>query len=226
MSRQRSPATDYIRSLYAAQDTLLADIDNMLKSQNIAMHVGAEEGKLLQVLAAMHGVKTIVEVGTLAGYSTIWMARGLPGDEYGGGHIYTLNKDPRHIAMAKESFAKSDVAERITMLEGDAKDSLEKLAQDKAFKAKPLDMVFIDADKISYNIYLDWAEQHVRKGGLIIADNTFLFGSVWLESPPEGVAPTTWNAMRRFNERLADQSRYQSVIIPTAEGLSVAIKLF
>ena len=222
MSRHPSPATDYIAALYATQDALLDDIDKMLKSQNIAMHVSANEGKLLQVLAAMHGAQTIVEIGTLAGYSTIWMARALTGD----GHIYTLNKDARHIAMAKESFARFEAPGRITMLEGDARDSLEKLAQDSEFKKRPLDMVFIDADKISYPAYLDWAEQHVRRGGLIVADNTFLFGSVWQESPPEGIAPTTWKGMRSFNERLADQGRYRSVMIPTTEGLSVAIKLF
>lgn len=222
MGRHSTPATDYIRKLYAVQDTLLEQIDNQLKSINITMHVGSEEGKLLQILMQMHQVKHALEVGTLAGYSTIWMARALPKD----GKIITLNKDPRHIAMAQENFAKSDVADRIEMIEGDAHTSLATLADDKTFKQTPLDMVFIDADKISYNDYLDWAEVHVRKGGLIIADNTFLFNSVWLDEPPENKAPTTWKGMKRFNERLADPEKYMSVIIPTQEGLSVAIKQF
>jgi len=184
----------------------------------------------------MHQVKTIVEIGTLAGYSTLWMARALPKD----GHIITLNKEPAHIAMARENFAQADVKDRIEMLEGDARDSLEKLAAEGRFahtpldmtKAPldmtkaPLDMIFIDADKIGYNTYLDWAEQHVRKGGLIVADNTFLFDTVWLDKAPEGTAPTTWAGMRRFNERLADSSRYLSVIVPTQEGVTIAIKNF
>ncbi len=222
MSRSPSPALDYIRSLYAAQDSLLERIDNKLKSLNLHIHVGAEEGKLLQVLMQLHGVKTALEIGTLAGYSTIWMARALPED----GHIYTLNKEAAHIAMAREHFEQVEVAERITMLEGDAKDSLAKLEKDGVFEKAPLDMIFIDADKISYNIYLDWAEKHVRKGGLIIADNTFLFDTVWLDSPREGIAPTTWKTMRHFNERLADSTRYMSVMIPTREGITVAIKNF
>lgn len=220
MARHPSIALDYIRELYATQDDLLAQIDNKLKSMNIHMHVGAEEGKLLQLLIKLHGAARIVEIGTLAGYSTIWMARALPV----GGMIYTLNKDPAHIAMAREHFAKADVKDRITMLEGDAKDSLAKLEKDSAFLAAPLDMVFIDADKINYPAYLDWAEKQVRPGGLIIADNTFLFDSVWLDAPPQGIAPTTWNAMRSVNLRMADASRYDSVIIPTQEGLTVAIK--
>lgn len=222
MGRHSTPATDYISKLYAPQDTLLEQIDNQLKSMNITMHVGSHEGKLLQVLMRMHQVKHALELGTLAGYSTIWMARALPED----GKIVTLNKDPRHIKMAQENFAKSDVADRIEMIEGDAHHTLAKLADDKNFKDTPLDMVFIDADKISYNDYLDWSERHLRKGGLIIADNTFLFDSVWLDEPPENRAPTTWKGMKRFNERLADPQKYMSVMIPTQEGLTIAIKLF
>lgn len=222
MPRHPSPATDYIRRLYAPQDTLLESIDNKLKFMNITMHVGAEEGKLLQVLIRMHRVKTVVEVGTFAGYSTIWMARALPED----GHIYTLDKDPDHIRMAKGYFAQCDVRKRITLIEGSAKDSLQKLSEDSVFAQMPLDMMFIDADKIGYNEYLDWAERHVRKGGLIVADNTFLFGTVWQESPPEGTAPTTWHGMRRFNERLANENNYHSVMIPSEEGMTVAIKTF
>lgn len=222
MPRHPSPATDYIRRLYAPQDTLLETIDNKLKSMNITMHVGAEEGKLLQVLIAMHGAKTVLEIGTFAGYSAIWMARALPE----GGRIYTLNKDPAHINMASGHFAQCDVKDRITMIEGDAKDSLHALASDEAFLKTPLDMIFIDADKIGYNHYLDWAERHVRKGGLIVADNTFLFSTVWQDSPPEGTAPATWHGMRRFNERLANPNNYQSVMIPSEEGMTVAIKRF
>lgn len=222
MTRHATPAIDYIRRLYAPQDTLLERIDNRLKSLDMDIHIGADEGKLLQLLIALGRVKTIVEIGTLAGYSTLWMARALPDD----GHIYTLEKDARHMALAKEFFAQSDVKDRITLLEGDAQASLLKLADDPAFTKTPLDMVFIDADKINYNHYLDWAERHVQPGGLIVADNTFLFDTVWLDAPPPDVAPATWHAMRRFNERLANQTNYASTIIPTQEGLSAAIKRF
>jgi len=218
MSREPTPALEYIRSLYAAQDDLLADIAAELKRRNIAIQIGAEEGKLLQLLIALHNTKTIVEIGTLAGYSAIWMARALPED----GHIYAINKDPEHVQMAEGFFARSECRDKITQLAGDAHKILPTLSQ----KGGGFDMVFIDADKISYPAYLDWAEKNIRKGGLIVADNTFLHGAILEKTPPEDVAPTTWKNMHSFNERLADKSKYNATIIPTSEGLSVAIKLF
>ena len=164
-----------------------------------------------------HCSKNIVEICTLACYSSIWMVRSLPED----GHIYTINKDPAHVKMAEGFFAQCERRGHITQLAGDAHDVLPALS-DKA----PFDMIFIDADKISYSDYLDWAEQNIRKGGLIIADNTLLGGLAMETSPPENYAPTTWKNMRLFNERLADKSKYNATMIPTKEGLSVAIKLF
>ena len=208
---------EYIKQLYAPQDALLDAICAELERANMAIQIGAEEGRLLQLLIAMNNVKTIVEIGTLAGYSTIWMARALPED----GHIYTINRDEKHIKMAKNNFAKCECGEKITMLEGDAHKMLPMLV------GKEIDMIFIDADKISYNDYLDFAEENLRVGGLIIADNVLLGGSVADNSPPSNhrvAAPTTWNNMRRFNERLADKSKYNSTIIPTSDGLTVAIK--
>lgn len=218
MSRNlATPAIEYIRNLYAPQDELLEAISTELKARKLAIHIGAEEGRLLQLLIALHGAKNIVEIGTLAGYSTIWMARALPN----GGHIYTINHDPIHIKMATEFFAKCECREHITQLEGNAHEVLPTLSA----KA-PFDMLFIDADKISYPDYLDWAEKNVRKCGLIIADNTLLGGLAIEPIPPKDYAPTTWRNMRIFNERLADKNRYNATIIPTKEGLSVAIKLF
>jgi predicted O-methyltransferase YrrM len=217
MPKNVTPDLDYIRKLYAPQDSLLSAIDETLHKLGIAIHIGAEEGRLLQLLIALHGAKTIVEIGTLAGYSAIWMARALPAD----GRLYAINKDPEHAAMAEHFFDQSDVRGRITQLQGDAHKVLPTLS------AKgPFDMVFIDADKESYNDYLDWAEANVRTGGLIVADNTLLFGTMGLDMPPPGTAPKTWDSMRRFNERLADRTKYLSTIMPTQEGLTVAVKLY
>lgn len=212
-----TPEIEYIRNLYAEQDDLLISISDELGKRNMAIHIGAEEGRMLQLLIALHGTKTIVEIGTLAGYSTIWMARALPEN----GHIYTINKDPEHVKMAEGFFAQCECRERITQLAGDAHDALPNL-----LKKSPFDMIFIDADKISYPDYLDWAEKNIRKGGLIIADNTLLGGLAAESTPPENYAPTTWKNMRLFNKRLADKSKYNATMIPTKEGLSVAVKLF
>jgi len=215
MPKTTSADLEYIRNLYAPQDTLLARIDHALHAMDMPIHIGPEEGKFLQLLIGLHGVKTIVEIGTLAGYSTLWMARALPED----GHIYTLDKDPKHSEMARQFFIESDVMRRISTLEGDAHKTL-KMLEDKA----PFDMIFIDADKISYPDYLDWADKNIRSGGLIVADNTLLFGAAAKETPPDTIAPATWKAMRSFNERLADSEKYFTVMIPTNDGLTVAVK--
>lgn len=215
MPRSHHPALPYIRALYAPEDALLASIREALTRANIAWQVGPEEGKLLQLLITLREITTIVEVGTLGGYSAIWMARALPQ----GGHLHTIEKDARHAEMARGFIAQSDVAERITLHEGDGAVMLERLSAQA-----PFDMLFIDADKPGYNAYLDWGEMHIRPGGLIVADNTLLFGSVYQDNAPEGIAPSTHAAMRRFNERLADASRYTSLLLPTEQGLSVSIK--
>jgi len=212
-----TPSIEYIRSLYAVQDGLLDDIVSELERRNFAIQVGAEEGRILQLLVKLSGAKTIVEIGTLAGYSAIWMARALPEK----GRIYALNKDPEHVKMAQGFFDRCECKDKITQITGDAHKTLPELSS-----KGPFDMVFIDADKISYPAYLDWAEKNVKKGGMIVADNTLLAGKTAMDSPPEGTAPTTWKNIRSFNERLADTSKYEGTIIPTNEGLSVAIKLF
>lgn len=217
MPRTPHPALDYIRTLYAPEDTLLARIRAALTDLNRGWQIGAEEGRLLQMLMRLHGAKRVVEVGTLLGYSAIWMARALPE----GGHIITLEKDADHARLARGFIAESDVAERITLMEGDANTNLGTLSTEA-----PFDMLFIDADKPGYNAYLDWAEQNIRQGGLIVADNTLLFGAAWQEKAPEGTAPSTHAAMRRFNARLADRRKYDATMIPTEEGLTVAVKLF
>ncbi len=215
MHRNPHPAIPYIDALYAPEDALLSEIRQTLSARNRAWQVGAHEGRLLQVLMAMAQVKTVVEIGTLAGYSTLWMARALPPE----GHIITLERDPVHCTLAREFFARSQQQSQITLLEGDAQAHLRMLDG-------PFDMVFIDADKPAYNAYLDWAETRIRKGGLVVADNTLLFGSAYRDSPTADCAPSTWEQMRRFNVRLADPSRYTGLLFPTHEGMSVAVKLF
>lgn len=216
MSGQASPNLDYIRKLYAAQDSLLLSINETLQKLGLEIQISPEEGKLLHLLIALKEIKTVVEIGTLAGYSAIWIARALPPD----GRIYTIEKNPEHALMARHFFDQSEVKGRITLLEGDAHAQLKSLSAQA-----PFDMVFIDADKESYNDYLDWAEKNVRTGGLIVADNTLLFDTVALDVPPADMPRATWEGMRRFNGRLADPKKYLGVMVPTDDGLTVAMKL-
>jgi predicted O-methyltransferase YrrM len=212
-----TPELEYIRKRFAPQDALLDAIDSELERIGKQINIGAEEGKLLQMLIKLRGVKTIVEVGTLAGYSAIWMARALPED----GLLYTIDRESEHVALAKKFIGQSDVNQQIIILESDALKGLAELSV-----KGPFDMIFIDADKNNYGHYLDWAEINLKQGGMIVADNTLLFGAMAQDKPPEGTAPSTWESMRRFNERLSDPKKYFGTMIPTEQGMTVAIKLF
>lgn len=204
----------YIRDLFAPETAAQQAARESLTGTNDKISIYAEEGKLLQLLIRLAGIKTIVEVGTLGGYAALWMAAALPE----GGHLYTIEKDPARAALARQNIA---ATKNITLLEGDAQTMLAEI-ENKA----PFDMIFIDADKLNYLHYLDWSERHIRKGGLIIGDNSLLFDAVWMEERPPRVRQTALQALRTFNKRLADPARYHSILLPTQEGMTVAQKLF
>lgn len=211
---------NYIRDTFANQDALLEEVAEKVSELGVlGMQVSPEEGKTLNFLVKLSGAKKIVEIGTLGGYSAIWMARALPQD----GMVYTIDRDERHIKVAKEMFAKCEVGKRITLLEGEGKEKLKDIE-----KHGPFDMIFIDADKAGYAGYLDWAEKNIRKGGLIVGDNTFLFGTVYLDKPEKNgrAGVEAHKAMREFNKRLGDTTRYSSIMLSTEEGMTIAQKLF
>ena len=116
-------------------------------------------------------------------------------------------------------FAKFDAGKKIELRVGDALESLAELEG-------PFDMIFIDADKLNYMNYLNWAEKNIRKGGLIVGDNTFLFGAVYAAEPVDRVRKTAFDAMTAFNARLGDDRYYTGILLPTPEGMTVAIKNF
>lgn len=214
--RDTSPATKYICETFAPEDACLQRIREALRADDKeGINVGPSEGKLLQVLLHLVGAKKVLEVGTLYGYSTLWMARALPEN----GQLISLEASPAHARRARELLDASEVAHRIEIIEGDARQSINKIEG-------PFDVAFIDANKDAYEDYLNWAERHVRKGGLIIGDNTFLWGEVYSEPPTNEKSSPSLVAMRNFNRRLADKTKYHSILIPTAEGLTVAQKIF
>lgn len=200
---------EYIRSLFAAETDKLRDLRLSLKDD---ISLLPEEGKLLQLLIRLSGVKKIVEIGTFAGYSALWMSAALAPE----GHIHTIEKDPLRAAEARNNLQD---CKNVTLLQGNALDILPALQG-------PFDMVFIDADKLNYLHYLDWAEKNVKKGGLIVGDNTFLFDAVWNDAPVERIRETARKAMRGFNQRLSDPARYCSIMLDTPEGMTIAQKIF
>lgn len=223
MKHEATPILNYIRQLFAQEDAVLQQIRTVFEQRDRAIQVGAEEGKLLQLLLQLHGAQTVVEIGTLGGYSSIWMARALPEK----GHIHTIEADPEHAELARKFIHQAGLQHRITVWEGKARDVLKRISD----TIPTVDAVFIDADKINYGHYLDWAEAHLKPGGLLIADNTLLFDTVHLDAPPaepqNGEPPirhTAWQTMRDFNARLADSEKFNAVMLATEQGFSIAIR--
>ena len=136
-----------------------------------AINVAPNQGKLLALLARATGARRILEIGTLGGYSTIWLARALPED----GRLVTLEFEPEHAAVARESIARAGFADRVDVYVGAAVDSLAVLAEEGA---GPFDFIFIDADKQSYAEYFAWSLRVARVGTLIVADNVIRQGAV------------------------------------------------
>jgi len=203
--------TAYIRQWFAAEDDVLHAVRHNTEQGNLpVIQIRPEEGKMLQFLAASIGARRIVEIGTLAGYSGIWLARALPPD----GRLFTVEREPRHAALAREHFAMAGVADRIEILEGEAEEVLARLGDDA-----PFDMVFIDAEKSSYPDYLEWAIEHVRPGGIIAAHNAFRGGQLLAAHPSEGT-----EELRSFLQSMALDERLLSTIIPVGDGIAAALR--
>ena len=214
-----SKSLTYIRDLYANEDILLKNVRNQCLLNDRAITINPEEGKLIQTLIKLGNIKNILEIGTLYGYSTIWFARGISNND----KIITIEKELENAKIARENFNKleNNLSNNIEIINGDANEELEKLVQ----KQLVFDMVFIDADKYSYPNYLNFTDKLLKKGGLIIADNTFLSGAVYNDYLTDRVRFKAQKNMRLFNKMLTNKTKYQSIMINTDEGLSIAIKL-
>ena len=196
---------DYANRVHAAHDAGLARAFAVPEGIP-AIQVGPGEGRMLHLLVQLAGAKKIVEVGTLVGYSAIQLATGMPA----GGHLWTIEFEPHHAEVARGNLAAAGVADRVTVLVGAGVDVLPTLV-DKG----PFDVVFIDADKVSYAHYGTWAIANLRRGGLVIGDNAYLVGEL-MEDSDRG------RAMRSFHELVAGAC--DSVCVPTPDGLVVGIK--
>ncbi len=172
-----------------------------------AIQVGRSEGRLLHLLMRLVGARKVVEVGTLAGFSAVHLARGLAPD----GHLWTLEFEPKHARVARANLAAAGLTDRVTVVEGDAVATLPTLEP-----LGPFDAVFIDADKGRYDTYGAWAAANVRRGGLLLADNAYFFGK--LLDPERAEAA----AVRRLHEQVG--AHFDSVCIPTPDGLLLGIR--
>ena len=207
-TRYYDPAIlEYVEKVHAAHDGGLDSAFTSPDRDHIpAIQVGKSEGRLLELLVRMVGARRAVEVGTLAGYSAIRIARGL-GDD---GRLWTIEVMPEHAEVARRNLATAGLTERVEVVIGDAMAVLPALETHG-----PFDAVFIDADKERYDQYGRWAARNLRPGGLLVGDNAFLFGNL-LHDTPAGLA------MRRFHEEAA--AAFDSVCVPTPDGLLVGLK--
>ncbi len=199
---------DWVDQLHAGHDPVLHQAFQAPELRGLPpIQVGMSEGKLLGMLLRLAGARKVVEFGTLAGYSALRIAQALPP----GGHLWTLELDVKHAAIAKENLEAADQGERATVLVGPALDWLPGLE-----KYAPFDAVFIDADKGSYDQYGAWAAKVLRPGGLLLGDNAYYFGRLLEEDDPEAAA------MRRFHQQAKEA--FDTVCIPTPDGLLLGIK--
>jgi predicted O-methyltransferase YrrM len=195
----------YIADLFIAPDFALeAALDSSKAAGLPTINVSPSQGKLLHLLAKAQGARKILELGTLGGYSTIWLARALPPD----GRLISLEIDPKRAQLARANIARAELANSVEILVGRAADSMQKLL---AEGRGPFDLVFIDADKPSYAEYLKWALKLARPGTMIIADNVVRKGAV---ADPTSTDENV-QGIRKFNQVLAAEKRVTTTVIQT-----------
>jgi caffeoyl-CoA O-methyltransferase len=223
MSEERWAAIDRAleRQLIGSDEALEAALEATRAAGMPEIQISALQGRLLQILASSIGARRILEIGTLAGYSTIWMARALPAE----GRLVTLELSPRHADVARANLARAGLADRVEVRVGPALESLERMVGAGEAGEAPFDLAFIDADKEPYAEYFDYAVRLARPGALIIADNVVRGGSVALD---EDAGESRAEGMRRFNEALARDPRViateiQVVGVKGHDGLAFAI---
>jgi predicted O-methyltransferase YrrM len=204
MNQERWTAVDrYITETLVRPDATMDAVLRASAAAGLPPHnVSPNQGKLLQLLARIQGARSILEIGTLGGYSTIWLARALPA----GGHLITLEANSKHAGVARANFARAGLADTVELRVGRALDTLPQLA---AEGRGPFDVVFIDADKQNNPEYFAWALELSRCGSLIIVDNVVRNGAVL---DPASEDPGV-RGVRRLNERLAAEPRVSAVAV-------------
>jgi predicted O-methyltransferase YrrM len=219
VSQERWTAVDeYLSEHLVGPDAVLeAALAGAAAAGLPAADVAPNQGKLLHLLARMRGARTILELGTLAGYSTIWLARALPA----GGRLVTVEVDSQHAEVARSNLTRAGLADRVDLRVGPALDVLPQLA---AEGAGPFDFVFLDADKEHNPEYLEWALRLTAPGSVIVADNVVRDGAV---IDGEGDDPRV-RGIRRFTEQLGAAAGVTATAVQTVgskgyDGFAIAL---
>jgi len=206
-------AAEYIEAKFARPDSALQYALELAKRNNLPeISIQPDEGLFLNFLVRICSAVKAVEVGTLGGYSGIWIARGLPKN----GRLISIEKEPEHASIAKKSFENAGLSSSIEIKVGNALDLLNKISGDG-----PYDFVFIDADKATYSDYFDWAMVNTRVGGVIAIHNVFAFGHLL----DEVAVSENVQIIRDLNERIAQDPRLISIIYPSGDGILAAMRI-
>lgn len=207
----------YVEHLFAPLDPVLErNLDTARASGLPDINVSAAQGKLLYMLTRIAGARRVLEVGTLGGFSTTWLARALPS----GGRVVTLEVDPAHAAVAKRNLEGAAPGVTIDVRVGDASKSLQEMV---AHAESPFDVAFIDADKPRYVEYLGLVLQLSRPGTMILADNVIRHGLVMTDTSDDENA----RGARAYNAAIASHPRLESIVLPilrgNVDGLAISI---
>jgi predicted O-methyltransferase YrrM len=216
---QRWTAVDayFTEALVPEDEALTAALKDSDAAGLPQINVAPNQGKLLHLLARVRGARRILEIGTLGGYSTIWLARALPA----GGRLVTLEYSPKHAEVARGNLERAGLGEVVEVRVGPAAESLARLAEEDT---EPFDFVFIDADKINNPVYLEWSLRLTRPGSVIVCDNVVRGGAVAdAESDDPSVRGT-----RRFIELAAAEPRLDATAVQTVgtkgyDGFALAL---
>jgi predicted O-methyltransferase YrrM len=205
-------SADYIDNLFVPKDAATDRALTESPQRGLpAISISSQEGWFLQFLVRASGVKKALEIGTLGGFSGIWIARGLQP----GGKLITLERSPEHAAVAREHFDAAGLGDTVEIRLGDAHETLKTIGSEG-----PFDFIFIDAEKTGYLEYYEWAITNVRVGGLIAAHNAFKQGDV-VDST--NIEPDTI-VMRQFNEHVAKDPRGMATIYPAGDGTVLIVR--
>ena len=218
MQKTWTAVDDYLNSKLGNSDsvleaTLAANADAKLP----AFDVAPNQGKLLYLLATMSGAKRILEIGTLGGYSTIWLARAVSA----GGIVVTLESEPRHVEVARENIRRAKLECKVDIRSGPALETLEQLGK---AEVEPFDFVFIDADKPNNPAYLEWTIKLSRPGTVIVADNVIREGMIVDAENKDARV----QGVRKFFDKIANDKRLTATAVQTVgskgyDGFALAV---